>query len=257
MIDRVRSPYRTPEPPTTDEHAPRPLEYTLAGVFLFAVAVYAKFPTLDLIVSSRQYHPVHGFVGAHAPLLEAMHLWAPRLGLGVVALLLSWLVVAPLVAWWAQRRSQGRWLERAHPFLQRSAVLALLVALVGPGLLSEGLFKNTVGRPRPVQIEPFGGPAAFQGPFQIGDNPSEHRSFVSSTAATGFALMGLGLACGPTWRRRWLIIGIVAGSVLGLGRILQGAHFLSDVVFAFYTVWWSTVLIGWAADKWFPPRPGP
>jgi hypothetical protein len=57
----------SPPPPTNTP--PARWSTPWRGVFLFAVAVYAKFPTLDLIVSSRQYHPVHGFVGAHAPLL--------------------------------------------------------------------------------------------------------------------------------------------------------------------------------------------
>ena len=51
-----------------------------------------------------------------------------------------------------------------------------------------------------------------------------------------YALMGLGLGCGPSWRRRWFLIGTVAGAVVGLGRIMQGGHFLSDIIFAFYAV---------------------
>ena len=159
------------------------------------------------------------------------------------------LAISPLLAWLLRQRA-----ARLMGFGRRTAVLALLLALVGPGLLGEGLAKKNMGRPRPVQTELFGGTQPFQGPFQIGDNPAEHRSFFSTTAAAGFALMGLGLACGPVWRRRWWIIGLVAGSVLGMARVMQGAHFFSDVVFAFYAVWLSQLLLAWVADTWFPPR---
>ena len=47
------------------------------------------------------------------------------------------------------------------------------------------------------------------------------------------------------WRRRWFLIGLVSGAVIGAGRIMQGGHFLSDVIFAFYTVWLSCELVAW------------
>ena len=103
-----------------------------------------------------------------------------------------------------------------------------------------------MGRPRPVQVVPFGGTDAYHGPFVPGHDPSNHRSFVSSHAAAGFWLMSLGLTCGPVWRRRWLLIGTVTGAAIGAGRMMQGGHFLSDIIFAFYAVWLSCELVAWA-----------
>lgn len=40
----------------------------------------------------------------------------------------------------------------------------------------------------------------------------------------------------PLRDRRWLVYGGIIGGVVGLGRIVQGAHFLSDIVFAYVTV---------------------
>jgi len=56
------------------------------------------------------------------------------------------------------------------------------------------------------------------------------------------------------------LIGLVAGSVIGFGRILQGGHFLSDIVFAFYAVWLSCELVAWidrrrTAAQTSPPPP--
>jgi lipid A 4'-phosphatase len=233
------------------EEAQRLDRYLWAGL-LFSAAIFAKFPALDLLVSSRYHHPERGFVLGEAAWVQALHAWTPRVGLTLVALLLLFLTLSPLLAWVLRHRAG--WRDHLMGFGRRTAILALLVAACGPGLLSEGLTKHTVGRPRPVQTDVFGGAAPFQGPFQIGDNPAVHRSFVSSTAAAGYALLGLGLACGPLWRRRWLLIGLATGSVVGLGRILQGGHYLSDVVFSFYAVWLASLAIRWAADSWFPPR---
>ena len=213
--------------------------------FFFAVAIFAQLPGLDLLFSQRYYTPGQGFVHARDPLVLWLYDWTPWLGRGLVVLL-------AIVALWgrqigtlftrAGRTSQGQWL--AGPG-RRIAILATCSALLGPGLVIEGVFKNTVGRPRPVQVDLFGGDSTYQGPLAIGKTPGSHKSFCSSHAAAGFALMGLGLGCGPVWRRRWFLIGVVAGSVVGMGRILQGGHFLSDIIFAFYAVWLSCELVLW------------
>lgn len=215
------------------------------AVFFFVLAVYAKFPALDLIVSSRYFDASRGFVHAQDPLVLLLYDWTPPIGRGLALLAALHALFAPLLAKALNasgrpevaRRCQGPWRHVSTVFL--------CAALLGPGLIIEGVFKNTVGRPRPVQVEAFGGARPFQGPFAVGDNPEAHRSFCSSHAAAGFALMGLGLTCGPTWRRRWFLIGLVSGAVIGAGRIMQGGHFLSDVIFAFYTVWLSCELVAW------------
>jgi membrane-associated phospholipid phosphatase len=47
----------------------------------------------------------------------------------------------------------------------------------------------------------------------------------------------------------WLVVGIVAGSVMGWARMVQGGHFLTDVM-------WSggmTYACGWLADRLLHP----
>ena len=161
------------------------------AVFFFVLAVYAKFPAVDLIVSSRYFDAARGFIHAQDTLVLWLYDWTPPIGRGLALMagLHAWL--APLIAMGlsaaghpeAARRCRGPW--------RHVSIVFLCAALLGPGLIIEGVFKNTVGRPRPVQIEAFGGTATFQGPFARGDNPEAHRSFCSSHAAAGFALMGL------------------------------------------------------------------
>jgi len=219
------------------------------AVFFFALAVYAKFPAVDLMVSSRYFDAARGFVHAQDPLVLWLYDWTPPIGRGLALLAALHALPAPLFAKASSASGRPEAAKRcAGPWRHVSTVF-LCAALLGPGLIIEGVFKNTVGRPRPVQVEPFGGAQAFQGPFALGDNPEAHRSFCSSHAAAGFALMGLGLTCGPTWRRRWFLIGLVSGAVIGAGRIMQGGHFLSDVIFAFYTVWLSCEFIAWLDQR--------
>ena len=67
-------------------------------------------------------------------------------------------------------------------------------------------------------------------------------SFVSGHAALGFWFIGFAWALG---RRRYLWLGIGIGAVVGLGRNIQGNHYLSDVVFAFWMVYLCAVILAW------------
>jgi lipid A 4'-phosphatase len=46
-----------------------------------------------------------------------------------------------------------------------------------------------------------------------------------------------------TRRKRWMLAGIALGAWVGVGRIIQGGHFLSDVVFAFWAVYACAALL--------------
>ena len=63
------------------------------------------------------------------------------------------------------------------------------------------------------------------------------------TAAVGFALMSLGMFGIRRKRQFWLFTGLVLGGLIGLARISQGGHFLSDIVFSLIAVWSSHLLI--------------
>lgn len=215
-----------------------------AGLF-FSLAIFAQFPGLDLLVSVRYYSADQGFFHRNEPLVLALYDWTPWIGRGLMLVLFLHALLAPMLSWLLTRAGKPEMAERSRGPWRHMAVVAVCCALLGNGLVIEGIFKNFMGRPRPVQVQQFGGPDAYHGPFTPGPNPHDHRSFVSSHAAAGFALIGLGVTCGPVWRRRWLLIGIIAGGIVGMGRMMQGGHFLSDIIFAFYAVWLSCELVAW------------
>ena len=155
-----------------------------AGLF-FALAIFSKFPGLDLLVSVRYYNAENGFFHRNDPLVLALYDWTPWIGRGLILALALFAMLAPLLARLLARRGRADLAERSRGPWRHMATVTVCCALLGNGLIIEGIFKNFMGRPRPVQVIPFGGQDAYHGPFVPGDDPPNHRSFVSSHAAAG------------------------------------------------------------------------
>jgi membrane-associated PAP2 superfamily phosphatase len=110
---------------------------------------------------------------------------------------------------------------------------ALLLGL-GPGLLINGIMKPYWGRPRPHGTIPFGGADKYVRVGAIGDG-SEGASFPSGHASMGFYLMAPGFVLYRKRRRlaiMFFALGLAAGTIMGLARIVAGSHFASDVVWS-------------------------
>jgi membrane-associated PAP2 superfamily phosphatase len=113
--------------------------------------------------------------------------------------------------------------------------LALMLAL-GPGLVVNGILKPNWGRPRPGQVQEFGGELDFVDAWEFGEGPSGiSKSFPSGHASMGFYLMAPAFLLyrrHPKWALAFLGLGLAGGLAVGLGRIAQGQHFPSDVLWA-------------------------
>lgn len=130
-------------------------------------------------------------------------------------------------------------------------LLPLLTMIIGAGLIVDKSFKDHWGRPRPKQIKEFGGTQSFR-PFykpNFFHQSEPSKSFPSGHCSMGFlfftvAFLGLRL------RKRWLFwVGILSTTILGLllgyGRMAQGGHFFSDVIFSAAIMWWTTLFCNW------------
>ena len=134
----------------------------------------------------------------------------------------------------------------ARTELVRFRGLALFLALVmaiGPGLIVNSVFKQNFGRPRPRETMQFGGDKAFLPVWQP-DFSQEATSFPSGHASMSFYWICLGVFFWERNRRSasvWLIVGLGYGSLMGYARIVQGGHWLSDVLwsagFVYLTSW--------------------
>jgi membrane-associated PAP2 superfamily phosphatase len=108
----------------------------------------------------------------------------------------------------------------------------LLVLVLGPGLIVNTVFKQNWGRPRPHYTEEFGGERAYVPVLSKGERGT---SFPSGHSSMGFFMLTPYFRWRHTRRRRawaFLALGLGLGGSLGLTRMVQGMHYLSDVVWS-------------------------
>lgn len=203
--------------------------------------VFRTWPALDLAASAPFYLPQipTGFIGnLYHGVLDLWRL-VPQLGrvLGMAGLLVL-LVPARRIPCGVVRRWRGR-------LLAAVALLLLGVCLV----VNQGL-KEHVGRPRPQQVRPFGGPSDYVPVGSLSRACERNCSFVSGHAATGFVIAGFGLWGVRRVRRRWWAAGALLCLLLGAARVAQGGHFASDVVFSLLVMTGVAMALRAAVVRW-------
>jgi len=117
---------------------------------------------------------------------------------------------------------------------RRASLFLVLLLLIGPGLVVNVVLKDNYGRARPRELVEFGGKYHYTQIWEWGQ-AGKNSSFPSGHSSIGFYMMA-------PWfllRRRklgqglcWLAGGVGFGLLVGAARMLQGGHFLSDVLWA-------------------------
>ena len=204
------------------------------GLVGLALALFFIVPELDLTVSRLFYDARSGFVLSDWPPVVMLYRAIPWITWGTLILLVAsaaWLFLLDRPLW--------RFDRSALVFLVASITLA-------PGLLANSLLKDHWGRARPIQIEAFGGSHRFTPALLPAAECDRNCAFVSGHAALGFSLVAFAFLLPPGRARcRGIAAAIGFGALVGLGRIAQGGHFLSDVVFAGVVVYGATALLYW------------
>jgi lipid A 4'-phosphatase len=210
----------------------RPLDHRTAArwlirAFLLTAAVFVLWPGIDLRVTRAFYVKGFGFPYDGAPWLVALRWAIWRLTEAMILLAAAGLALPAI------RR-------RVPEIGARDWSFVLLLYLIGPGLLVNGLLKSNWGRARPYQVAEFGGTAAFTPPLEIAGQCASNCSFVSGEGAGAVALAISILFLIACLRMRlprrvervgvWLAVAIgLVGPAL---RLIAGRHFLSDTIFA-------------------------
>jgi len=208
----------------------------VAALFLSCLGfslLFLAFPGIDLWANGLLHAPGEGFLLKGNAFFDAVH---EHVGI------LIWLLMLGGFYLWLPDRL-GLVPERLRRW-RRAAAFVMLVVLLGPGLLVNVVFKDHWGRARPAQVDVFGGKARFTPAWVVSDQCRKNCSFVCGDASVGYALLAFAFFCRRP--RLWLGIGIGAGSALGLMRMGQGGHFLSDVIFSFYAVYFTA----WLLQRW-------
>ena len=129
--------------------------------------------------------------------------------------------------------------EKFYKF-RRLGFFLIFCLVVGPGIIVNGVFKENWGRPRPRQVEEFGGNKDFW-PVLCKCGPEvEGKSFPCGHCSMAFYLLMPFFYLRNRNRRiarLILIAGFLFAGVMGLARISAGGHFLSDVLWAGGMMW--------------------
>jgi len=191
----------------------------LTFFLFFAVigVVFLLFPQIDIMITSLFYH--NGFDVNYLP-YKIIYIGV-RVVTGLSLLILVILFILSF---------QGKY----YLDLTRKKLLFLFLAtLLGPGLVVNTILKDNWGRARPRHVIEFGGKALHTPPFVISKECDRNCSFVCGHAAAGFMFVALAFL----FKRREkeiFLASLFAGFLIGLVRVAQGGHFLSDVIFSFF-----------------------
>ncbi len=205
------------------------------GLVVLAAFLFVLFPGIDLAFSALFHRPGEGFFLRYTIPVYGLYKAVPLITYGTILGVIGGFaaLLSPRLARW-----------RINPHI--AAYLLLSLAL-GPGLIANTVLKDNMGRARPSQISEFGGKAAFTPALIPADQCKRNCSFVSGHATLGFFVVSFAFLVGRRRDRHWAIAGALAlGAVIGLGRIIQGAHFLSDVVFSGLLAYG----VAWALHRW-------
>jgi lipid A 4'-phosphatase len=121
---------------------------------------------------------------------------------------------------------------RPSPMSGRAALLVIMTLALGPGLLVNGILKETWARPRPGMVTEFGGDYAFMPWWDPRGSCDSNCSFVSGETSSAVWITAPAMVAPPPWRFAALGAAGLYALVFGFIRLLAGGHFMTDVIFA-------------------------
>jgi lipid A 4'-phosphatase len=124
----------------------------------------------------------------------------------------------------------------ARRTLVRYGLFILLSGLIGAGLITNVIFKEYWGHPRPDNVIEFGGKLDYLPPLAKG-TPGNGESFPSGHASIAFSFIAVWFVLRRNHRKAAalsLAAVLLLGALEGTGRIVRGRHFLSDVLWGAY-----------------------
>lgn len=201
-------------------------EFLTATVLLALplATVLLSAPEIDLAISAAARHAC-ALTPAGMPWCPTWPIvWARRLFMALFILIAIAALIATVVVVRRERRLFG--------LPQARCLFVIATLIVGPGVVANLALKDNLGRARPRDVIEFGGAKAFTPPLVPSGECTRNCSFVSGEASSLYAAFFALAFVLPRFRLALLVSGIAAGTLAGGVRIIQGAHFVSDVVFA-------------------------
>ena len=205
--------------------------------------IFAADPSLDLkLASFFREMAVHPEARRFDRVIDAIRQTGPLLIAAAVAPAIVTLVMKTFSP------------QRPAPMPARAALFVVLALALGPGLLVNGILKETWARPRPGMVTEFGGEYTFMPWWDLRGRCDSNCSFVSGETSSAVWMTAPAMVVPPPWRYAALGAAGLYGIIFAFIRLLASGHFMSDVLFAaIFTglVIWAVhgVLFRWLATR--------
>jgi membrane-associated PAP2 superfamily phosphatase len=204
------------------------LAFAAVGGLLFGL-----FPDLDFAIARHFHDNIDGSKNVFAWRIHTSVMNARNVGIWIAAMLVVPAVCALLAKLIMPRRRMFL-LGRAVLFLVATSALA-------PGLMANVVLKEHWSRPRPIDVVQLGGTKKFVAWWDTSGDCSRNCSFVSGDVAGAAWTFAPAALAPPQWRALAYAGAFALTAGMSAIRVMAGAHFLSDVLFAgvftFLIVW--------------------
>ncbi len=207
--------------------------YRIIVIIGFSSAFFIFFPEVDIAITERFFDSTTmTFPYLNHPATLFMYHF-----IRVVSTFVSLLCLISLLMHYLYRNNTteenlknkfSSWNFRLFPTRQHTAFI-LIALILAPGITVHWGFKEGFGRARPIQTNHFGGDKQYTGAYVISNQGG--KSFISGHAAMGFFMVAFALLHNGKKRYQLYTLGIIFGITASLCRVIQGKHYLSDVLF--------------------------
>jgi membrane-associated PAP2 superfamily phosphatase len=192
----------------------------LAIGFVFGL-LCAVDPQLDLDLAALGFDPARHLFVVNAQGWVQHTRTAARVLIALLALPAFLAIVFKLI--WPRRRM----------LIEARAALFLIATLaLGPGILTNLILKDHWARPRPIDVQQFGGEYRFEPWWDPRGECPNNCSFVAGEPSGAFWTLAAAALAPPPLQAVAYGAALAFGIGLGAFRMAAGAHFFSDVVFA-------------------------
>jgi lipid A 4'-phosphatase len=205
--------------------------------FILFFTIFKAYPSIDIYISSLF------FDGEKFPL---------NMEFNPIIMVLDRFIEFGCIALWVTFVFKIAKKEYKSYGLKYTALMRKLYYISAVGLIGSvaivNFIKHYIMRCRPKYIEEFGGDAAFTEAWSKNLYEYENMSclsFVSGHSAIGFLIYAIAFTfpIGSRNRRKFILLGTLVGGSFGFIRIIQGQHFISDVIFSGYVVYFSSLIL--------------
>lgn len=202
------------------------------GLTIVTFVTFHAFPSIDIDVS-KLFYDGHFWLTAH-PFIKFIHKSVFYVSYFIYIYTFIYFII-----------------YRSRSLLLKLGAFLLTYALV-PGVFVNSLLKAHWGRPRPNQVDLFGGGVPFHKVPLLPTGLGEHYpGYVSGHAALAFFVCMIGLFVDQKRQSLWLGIGFSYWVVVSFVRVAEGGHFLSDVLLAGCYVWSLSLMSYFAFSRFW------